>query len=361
MDSSPSSPIGFLSSAIGHSADKQNVPIGLILAFLALMLCSAYFAGAETSFSSVNRIRMLRYADEGNRRGKRAKRVLYILDHFDSALSTILVGNNIMHIGAASLATLFATRLWGEGSVGLSTVVTTLLLFFFAEMIPKSIAKVCNERFALLICNSLLILMRVLKPVVFVFTKLGDGVKKLFRVNSNGEDPTVTEDEFHDIVDNITHDGAIDEDSAELVQNALEFTETPVRDVFTPWSEVTTLHEGMQPRDIVDTIQGCNHSRLPVLDTEGEVSGMLQIRKYLKAYITRGGHVSLHKVMDKPHFVLLGAPIDEQLAGMSADKTHIAVVRDEQGKTVGILTVEDILEELVGEIYDEDDTGGESA
>ncbi|HPF53918.1 MAG TPA: hemolysin family protein [Clostridia bacterium] len=346
MDVSPSSP----------------VPIGYIVLFIVFLFCSAYFAGAETSLSSVSRIRMIRFADDGS---KRAKRVLMILDNYDSAISTILVCNNIFHIGSASIATLFAARMWGSGAVAWTTVVTTLIVFFIAEMIPKAFAKACNERFALIISGSLSLIMKIMKPIVFVFTSMGNGVKKLFRMGGDVEDPTVTEEELHDIINTISKEGAIDEETSELVQSALEFTDTPVRDVFTPWKDVLCVKSDMQPKEIAGLIDGCNHSRLPVVDASDEVVGMLQIRKYLKAYIERHGHVSLSRIMDKALFVIQGAPIDELLTNMSAGKTHIAIVRDDNGKNLGIITIEDILEELVGEIYDEDDValeeGGEKA
>ena len=342
MDADPSSiPICVLLNESVPQVTGQ-FPLGLVLFFLVLLLCSAFFAGSETALSTVNRIRMLSYADDGDRR---ARRVIYILDHFEEALSAILIGNNIMHIGSAALATLTATRLWGEGAVAVTTLVTALLVFLAAEMIPKSFAKACSERFVLFCATPLLVLMKVLKPFIRLFTGMSKALKKVARI-SEDEDPTVTEDELHDIIDSIIPDeeNGVDEDTAELVQSALEFTETPVRDVFTPWDQVTVL--------------------LPVVDRDGNVVGMLQIRKYLKSYIQRQGHVSLSRVMDKPTFVTAGAPIDELLDTLSSQRVHAAIVRDGDGKLLGIVTVEDILEELVGEIYDEDDkapAGGDEA
>ena len=353
MDADPSSiPIRVLLNESVPQAQGQD-PSGLILFFLALLICSAFFAGSETALSTVNRIRMMSYADDGDRR---ARRVLYILDHFEEALSAILIGNNIMHIGSAAIATLTATRLWGEGAVALSTVATALLVFLAAEMIPKSFAKACSERFALFCATPLLLIMRVLKPFVHLFTGLSRILKRMAHIPED-EDPTVTEDELHDIIDSIVPDeeNGVDEDTAELVQSALEFTETPVRDVFTPWDEITVIRSGMAPKIIVDLIEETNHSRLPVVDRDGTVVGILQIRKYLKAYIQRHGHVSLSRIMDKPTFVTAGAPIDELLDTLSSQRVHIAIVRDQDEKPLGIITVEDILEELVGEIYDEDD------
>ena len=317
-----------------------------VISFLLLLLGGAYFAGSETSLSTVNRIRVMTRADDGD---ARAEKVLYILDHFDDALSAILVGNNIMHIGSASLATVTAAKLWGSGAVGVTTVVTTLLVFFFAEMVPKAFARTCSERFAFFCAPSLCVLMRFLAPVGRFFGRL----HRLFSKKQE-EPPTVTEEELHDIIENIgTEEDGVESDTAELVQSALEFTETPAAEIFTPWEKVLTVSSAMEPREIESVIRASAHSRLPVVNAEGEVVGMLQIRKYLKAYITRSGHVSLKKVMDRPYFIRTGLNIDELLEQMSRSKTHAAVVLGADGKPAGLLTVEDILEELVGEIYDE--------
>ena len=317
-----------------------------VISFLLLLLGGAFFAGSETALSSVNRIRVMTRADDGD---ARAVKVLYILDHFDDALSAILVGNNIMHIGSASLATVTAARLWGSAAVGLATGITTLLVFFFAETVPKAFARACSERFAYACAPLLCVLMRVLAPVGRFF----GGIRRLF-MKDTAEPPTVTEAELHDIIENIgTEEDGVESDTAELVQSALEFTETPAAEIFTPWEKVVCLSPAMDPKQIETVIRQSPHSRLPVTGSDGEVIGMLQIRKYLKAYIVRDGHVSLKKVMDRPYFIRTGLNIDELLEQMSRSKTHAAVVLGENGRPVGLLTVEDILEELVGEIYDE--------
>ena len=337
-----------------EAGDYRSI-IGLIVFFIALLLGGAYFAGAETSLASVNRIRIMSRADNGS---KRAKRVLYILDHFDAALTTILIGNNIMHIGSASLSALVAARLeWGSFGTTMTPLLTTLLVFLFAEMIPKTIAKACNESFALFVAPSLRLLMRIFYPLNILFTSMTNGLKKLFRVKEE-EEPTVSEEELHDIIETLDEEDDIDEETADLMQSALDFTETPVGEIFVPLKDVETVSLGMHPKEVVQIIEKTNHSRLPVKNREGEICGVVQIRKYLKEYLKRQGHVSLARVMDKPYYVTVGTPIDEQLAGMSKAKTHIAIVKDNDGTVRGILTVEDILEELVGEIYDEDDVGG---
>lgn len=353
-----SSPIGPLLSAAAGAIDAIGVGgiVRFVLFFVLLLIGGAYFAGAETALSSVNRIRMMTYADDGS---KKARRVLYILDHFDEALTTILIGNNIMHIGSATLATVVATRLmWGDFGVSMASLLTTFSVFLLAEMIPKTIAKACNESFALFVAPSLRVLMKLFYPLNIAFTAIADLAKKVFRVKEE-EEPTVSEEELHDIIETLDEENGIDEDTTELMQSALDFTETPVAEVFTPWEQVTYLRSGMRPDEIVSIIENTNHSRLPVMNRAGKVIGIVQIRKYLKAYLQFHENVQLQKVMDRPFFVRLGTPIDEQLAGMSASKTHIAIVRDDEQNAIGILTVEDILEELVGEIYDEDDEGGE--
>ncbi|MDO4543879.1 MAG: hemolysin family protein [Clostridia bacterium] len=328
-------------------------PIGLIVFYLLLMLGAVYFAASETALSSVSRIRMMSYADDGN---KRARRVLYILDNFDKAITTILIGTNIMQIGCATLATLIAVRM-GVG-VGIATAVTTVLIFFAAEMVPKSFAARASEKAALTLSGSLLIIMKILTPLSFPYRKLAEVIRKPFDKKLQIEDKTVTEDELHDIIKTAGEEGAIDEEKTELVQSALRFGNKTVAEALTPWDRVLCVRTDMPSSQIKDMIENGNHSRLPVLNPDGEVVGVVQIRKYLKAYIERGGRLPLYRVMDAPLFIDGSLLIDDLLNTLSAHKTHIAIVRDENKNPLGIITVEDILEELVGEIYDEDDEGG---
>ena len=325
-------------------------PIGYLVAILAFIIGGAYFAATEIALASVNRIRMMSYADDGNRR---AKRVLYILDHFDKALTTLLIGNNIMHISCASMATLMATQLWGLSYVTLTTIVTTLAVFLLAEMIPKRFAKANSERFSLAVAGSLMFFMKVLGPLAFVFSAISKFASKPFKKNQE-EEPTVTEDELYDIIESIPEESGIDEEKAELMQSALEFSDTFVREVLTPWDRVVKLKLNMSGSEAMDVIKGDIHSRLPVIDDDGNPVGMVQIRKFLKARY-KDASVCVNDIMDDIHFVNDDIAIDDLLTAMSNDKTHFSVVLDKDGRTIGIVTIEDILEELVGEIYDEDD------
>lgn len=334
----------------------DGIPIGYIVLILFCICGSAYFAASETALASASRIRMMSLSENGD---KRAKRVLYILDHFDQALTTILVANNILHIGCASIATLMATKLWGVSAVTAMTVVISMTLFLLAEVLPKRYAKACNERLALLISGSLLMFMKLLTPVAFVFSKLAAWISRPFE--KEGAEPTVTEDELHNILETAAAEGAIDEEKTELVQNALEFSATRARDILTPWDRVVKVSVTMSELEILNLIRENVHSRLPVVDVHGSVIGMLQIRKFLKAHLK--GSAPLNKIMDEPRYVSADVPIDDLLPAMSAQKTQIAVVRDHTSEVLGVVSVEDILEELVGEIYDEDDaqTAAETA
>lgn len=330
----------------------EGSPISYLLPIVLMILGGAFFAASETAFASANRIRMMSHAANGD---KKAKRVLYILEHFDQALTTILVGNNLMHIGCASLSTLMATKIWGFGSVTAMTFVMTLVLFLIAETLPKRLAKAHSENLARTFSGPLLFLMRVISPVAFLFSKLTELVRRPFRKEGE-EEPTVTEDEFHDLIETAAEEGALDEETTELVQNALDFSETAARDVMTPWNDTVVVKTGMRKEEIMAVIREAGYSRLPVVDNRGEVVGLLSVRKYLKACLAGNQRLHLRAVMDAVTFVEPDMPIDDILPLLSSRRTQTGVVREQGGVPLGLISVEDILEELVGEIYDEDDT-----
>ncbi len=333
--------------------DPGSIPTGSILLYLVLIVCSAYFSGTEISLASINRIHMISLTDNGNRA---AKRVLRILDHFEEALSVLLIGNNIVNIGCATLSVVIATRLWGGSSLTLATILTTVILFVFGEMLPKTIARSCNEKFAMLSSGLLLFLMKLLKPLSLFFTAFSGLVSRPFKKHAPKE-VTTTEDEIQDIVENISEDSEIDEDTGKLMRSALSFDDLNAGQVMTPWEKTEKISAGTKNDVIMEQIRQTVHSRLPVISRNGSVKGILQIRRFMKAYI-QNSQVVLASVTDPPFFVSESTPIDELLKQMSNRRRNLAVVRKEDGTTVGILTIEDILEQLVGEIYDEDDIGG---
>lgn len=334
--------------------DPGSIPSGSILLYLLLIFGSAYFSGTEISLASVNRIHMMSLADKGSRG---AKRVLEILERFDEALSVLLIGNNVMNIGCATLSVVIADRLWGAGSLTLATVGTTIVLFLFGEMLPKRFAHSCNERFAVAVSGSLLFLMRVLKPLSWLFTALSSAVARPFKKRA-APDVTMTEDELHDIVENISEESGFDEDTGRLVRSALRFDDLVAAEIMTPWEQVQKISAGMKTEEILEQIKQTVHSRLPVIGRNGAVKGILQIRRFMRAYI-KNKHIILASVIDYPYYVRPDAPIDELLTQMSNHRRNLALVKNGEGQVLGILTIEDILEQLVGEIYDEDDVGGD--
>lgn len=328
-------------------------PAGSIILFVLLMFCSAYFSGTEISFASVNQIHMMSKASKGI---KSAERVLKILDNFDEALTVLLIGNNIVNIAMATIATVIATQIWGTQAVTISTVVTTVAVFIFGEMLPKCFAHSCNESFAQAVSGSLMILMKLLKPLSCLFTAISDLVSKPFKKHTENQ-VTMTEEELTDIVENISVEDGFDEDTGELVKSALRFSNSKAGDIMVAWENVQKISTALKTPQILEIVKETIHSRIPVIDRKGNLKGILQIRKFLKAY-TKQKNVILASVIDYPYFVDLEEPIDEVLTEMSNHRRNLAIVRGNDGEIAGIVTVEDILEELVGEIYDEDDMGG---
>ena len=331
-------------------------PIGLILVFVLCLACSFYFSGTEMAFTTVNRIRMRNYADNGN---KRARRVLSILDDFDRALTTILIGNNIVNLTAATVATIVATRLWGAASVTVVTLVTTFLVFLLAETLPKTFAKACNEQYAMAVAGSLQFLMKALRPLVFVFSKVTDLANRPFRGRTPS--PTVTEEELRDIIGDAVEDGALDEETGVLVQSAIQYTDAVALDLLTPWQEVLTLRADTPHEEVLAIIKQARHSRLPVVDASGRPIGLLRARKYLKATLRGKAPATAQGMMDPIDSVGAQTPVDDLLPAMSHHKTHFALVTGDAGQVLGIITIEDMLERLVGDIWDEDDVEGGQA
>ncbi len=328
-------------------------PAGSIVLFLILILLSGYFSGTEISLASVNRIHMMSKASKGQ---KSAERVLKILDNFDEALSVLLIGNNIVNIGCATLATALTVHL-GAYWVTVSTIVATVVIFIFGEMLPKCFARSCNEKFAEVASAPLWVLMKVLKPLSICFTALSTLVSKPFKKHSESQ-VTMTEEELNDIVENISEEDGFDEEKGELVKSALHFSNSTARDVMTPWEETEVISVALKTPEILKIVKNSVHSRIPVTDRKGNIKGILQIRKFLKAYMRNKNSVIIASIIDYPYYINAEMPIDDVLTEMSNHRRNLSFVKNSQGEVIGILTVEDILEELVGEIYDENDIGG---
>ena len=320
-----------------------------------LVLCAAYCALAETAFASASRPKLKVAAEAGN---KKAQDALAITDRFDKAITTILICTNIVHLSVASLVTVTVTNRWGLSAVSLSTIITTMVVFFAGEMLPKSIAKKYAEPTALFCAGSLKVLMTIFSPLSMLLTAIGEHVSKAVK----GEpELSVTEDELYDIIEDMTEEGTLDEEQGDLISSALQFGDLTVESVLTPRVDIVALDVESPLEEILSVVRSCNHSRLPVYeDTVDHIIGILQIRKFIKSYLHQHGEVDLRSLMDEPMFVHQSTSLDSVFPQMARNRQSMAVVTDNYGGTLGLITIEDMLEELVGEIWDEEDVVEES-
>lgn len=317
---------------------------------IILLFCAAFFAVAETAFASASRSKIKAAADRGE---SGAENALYVLDNFDRAISTLLICTNIVHISAASIVTVAVTKRWGMSAVSLSTIITTIVVFFAGEMLPKSIAKKYSEKFAKRFASPIRFFMKLFAPLSALLTVIGQAAAKLTKSEAQ---ISVTEDELYDIIEDMTEEGSLDEEQGDLISSALQFGEVTVESVLTPRVDVAAIDISNSPEDILNFIKTQNHSRLPVYEGSiDNIIGVLQIRRYIKAYLRREGELDIRPLLDEVFFIHQSTNIDELLPIMSKRRLNMAVVTDNYGGTLGIVTVEDILEQLVGDIWDEDD------
>ncbi|MDY0346800.1 MAG: hemolysin family protein [Acholeplasma sp.] len=322
--------------------------IYLIIIIISVLL-SGYFSATETAFSSLNRIRVKNLAEKGN---KRAKLVLKLSEQYDVLISTILIGNNIVNILAASLGTLLFVELLGQDiGATVSTVVMTIVVLIFAEVSPKTIAKESPEKFAMFSAPYIHILISVFAPFNLFFK----GWKKLLsKVFKSSDERSITEEELLTIIDEAEEGGGINETEGTLIRSAIEFTELEAADILTPRTDVTFISMDMEKEKIAKTFAETGYSRLPVYEgTHDHVVGIIHHKDFHNfIYHT---DVMLSEYVKPALFITKAKKIDALLKELQLKKMHIAVVLDEFGGTVGIVTMEDILEELVGEIWDEHD------
>ena len=313
-----------------------------------LIALSAFFSASETAYTTVNKIRLQNYVDAGS---KKAKTALFIAENYDRTLTTILIGNNIVNIGASSIATLLFVKLFGPSGAAISTAVMTILILIFGEVLPKSFAKESSEKFALAFSRPLRILMTVFWPVVFLFIQLKKVAKHISPIKEE-ETPTVTEQELKFIVESIEDEGVLEKQESELVQHALEFDEKTVQEVLTPRVDMTTLDIEDDLQTNIGLVLTERFSRIPVCrGTSDRIIGILHTKDLLEALV-RGDAIDL---VQPAFFVYKTKKLSSLLADFKRNKTHVAIVTDDYGGTVGMVTMEDLLEELVGDIWDEDE------
>lgn len=316
-----------------------------------LIALSAFFSASETAYTTVNKIRLQNYVDAGS---KKAKTALFIAENYDRTLTTILIGNNIVNIGASSIATLLFVKLFGPSGAAISTAVMTILILIFGEVLPKSFAKESSEKFALAFSRPLRILMTLFWPVVFLFIQLKKVAKHISPIKEE-ETPTVTEQELKFIVESIEDEGVLEKQESELVQHALEFDEKTVQEVLTPRVDMTTLDIEDDLQTNIGLVLTERFSRIPVCrSTSDRIIGILHTKDLLEALV-RGDAIDLASMVQPAFFVYKTKKLSSLLADFKRNKTHVAIVTDDYGGTVGMVTMEDLLEELVGDIWDEDE------
>lgn len=322
--------------------------MGKIIGIVVLVIFSAYFSATETAFTSVNRIRIKNLANDGD---KKAREVLSLTEKFDSMLSTILVGNNIVNIAMSAIATVLFMELYPVYGATIATAVITVIVLIFGEISPKSLAKENPEKFAMFSVPFLKFFMVLLAPVNWIFGCWKKLLAKLF--NADGVNP-ITEDELLTIVEEAETEGGIDTDQSELIQNAIEFNDLEAWDVLTPRVDIKAVEIDETQDEIAELFLSTGFSRLPVYEDDlDNIVGVLN-QKDFHNYI-RGTDTPVSEYVKPVIFVAGSMKIAQLLKRLQTVKTHIAIIVDEYGGTSGLVTMEDIIEELVGEIYDEHD------
>lgn len=334
----------------------SSIPRCILL--IVLIVVGGFFSGAETAFSYCNRIRMKTLAEDGD---KAAGCVVKILDKFDEMLVTVLIMINVMHVLSSSVATILAVSLMPKNTqlaTLLSTILLTLVVFFVSETLPKSIARANCDAYARYSSFFIWALVVVLTPASFLFTKLGDLCKRLF-LGKKKEEPSMTEDELSDIVEKVEDEGILEPEESRIIQSAIEFGDIQVKDIFTPADKVLALEKNLKPEEFLETLKKERFSRVPVYDHDlSHIIGILQTKEYLAKVMNAADEeeVEWKDYLKPAFFVKPDMKLEALFESMGRRRSHFAIVSSSRGAMLGVVTMEDILEELVGDIWDEDDS-----
>ncbi len=329
--------------------ELDSASIGMLIALVILVAMSAYFSATETAFTSLNRIRMKNKADNGSRR---AAKTLALAEEYDKLLSTILIGNNIVNNVATTVGAVLFIKLVGEQrGPAVSATVLTIVILIFGEVSPKSLAKEHPEQFAMFSAPLLKLFMILLTPANFLFSQWKKLLSVVFR---NTEDDGITEEELVGMVDQAETEGGLDEHESDLIRNAIEFTDLEVSEILTPRVDLVAAEENSTMEEVAALFAESGYSRIPIYhETIDNIVGVIHEKDF---YAARYRGETMVSNLKSPVFYTTGnTQVSELLRILQKNKAHMAVVVDEYGGTQGIATLEDILEELVGEIWDEHD------
>ncbi len=321
--------------------------------FLIIMLIlSAFFAGTETAYSYCNKHRLKVLADDGK---KTAKLALKILDKFDTTLITTLIGTNIVHSAMSAVTTIMAINILNNEGMGslLATIITTLVVFFFGDTLPKNIAQANSDRFARIVSYPLYALIILFYPISFIFSCLIKFVRLFLKEKK--DETSFTEDDFQDVVEKIEEEGVLDAEESDIIQNAVDFGDITVKEVLTRRDNIVAIDiKNCKNSYLKNFIKNNPYSRIPIYDKNiDNIIGVLHVRTYLRS-LFKNKNTNVRDVMTPPYVVSPQISLDEIFEGFKAHKTHLAIIKVKD-KTIGMVTMKDVLEELVGDI-DEKDT-----
>jgi len=331
--------------------------IGQLVCILVLVFLSAFFSSSETALTTVNKIRMKNLAENGD---KRAAKVLKVTSDSGKMLSAILIGNNIVNIGASSIATILAIDIFGDIGSGIATGVLTIIVLIFGEVSPKTMATIKADSFSLAIASIIDVLMFILTPVIFIINKLASGVLFLLRVNPNDIDNTMTEDEIRTIVDESQESGAIEDEEREMIHNVFDFGDSLAKEVMIPRIDMTFVEADASYEELIDIYRENKYTRYPVYDESTDyIIGIINMKDVI--LMDDSTEFSIRKIIREPYFTYEHKNTADLFLEMRKSSIPLAIVLDEYGVTAGMITLEDLLEEIVGEIRDEYDSDEEDA
>ena len=322
-----------------------------------MVFLSAFFSSSETALVTVNKIRMKNLAENGD---KRAAKVLKVTSDSGKMLSAILIGNNIVNIFASSLATILASDIFGDIGPGIATGVLTLVILIFGEVSPKTMATIKADSFALAIAGIIDVLMFVLTPVIFIINTFASAVLRLLRINPDDADKAMTEDEIRSIVDESQESGAIEDEEREMIHNVFDFGDSLAKEVMVPRIDMTFVHVDASYEELIDIYRENKYTRLPVYEESTDyILGIINMKDVI--LIEDAKNFSIRDIIRKPYFTYEHKNTSDLFIEMRQASIPLAIVLDEYGVTAGLVTLEDLLEEIVGEIRDEYDSDEEDA
>ena len=303
--------------------------------YVLFLVSSAYFACAETAYTAVSKVKLRTLADKGS---KRAKRALWICERYDKTLTTILIGNNVFHASCASLSALLVIRAFGSENVVYGTLLTTVIVYLFAEMIPKSFGKARSEELALVLSGSMAFFVRILTPISAIFTGIGNIISRLFGPTTASD--AMTEEDLQTILETIEGEGVLEPEKQALMNNAMEFGRKTAKDVMIPISQVVSVSSSTPVDQLAKHIRTLPHSRLPVYEGhKNNIVGILPVNEFLRNYVS-GKPVMLRKILLKPYIFDQNVETNELLQRMRLNKLQMVFICDENRNKLGIITME---------------------